>query len=277
MVHPTSQVNKVHTDTNQIFDNVNHLLTHEMHQEEHLDSDVESNIDDNTIPLSSVTYLTAKFKCSNLGYRPAPTVHDSEDSLVHAEVSRTKMSERLGTIKPINYAELNALYSHFVPQKELSREQVYWLPAEELATQKRNTPRSIELEELKIYKEATNALMELKNVVLFIERITFNLQLKDQLQGKDDTIKNLHTQINIMRMLNVGTIIGSFDKQALETELSQLKDAITSVRIQMMDLRLEDRRCKITALTDENAKLKTELISKLSSGSIACEKPKVLA
>ncbi|GJZ94257.1 hypothetical protein Tco_0666460 [Tanacetum coccineum] len=40
-------------------------------------------------------------------------VHDSEDSLVHAEVSRTKMSERLGTIKPINYAELNALYSHF--------------------------------------------------------------------------------------------------------------------------------------------------------------------
>ncbi|GJS91266.1 hypothetical protein Tco_0773902 [Tanacetum coccineum] len=66
-------------------------------------------------------------------------VHDSEDSLVHAEVSRTKMSERLGTIKPINYAELNALYSHFVPQKELSREQVYWLPAEELATQKSMT------------------------------------------------------------------------------------------------------------------------------------------
>ncbi|GJT14101.1 hypothetical protein Tco_0861143 [Tanacetum coccineum] len=33
----------------------------------------------------------------------------------------------------------------------------------------------------------------------------------------------------------------------------------------------------ITALTAENAKLKTELISKISSGSIACEKPKVLA
>ncbi|GKB95798.1 hypothetical protein Tco_0981935 [Tanacetum coccineum] len=45
----TSQVNEVHTDANQIFDNVNHLLTHEMHQEEHLDSDVESDIDDNTI------------------------------------------------------------------------------------------------------------------------------------------------------------------------------------------------------------------------------------
>ncbi|GJV10055.1 hypothetical protein Tco_1351596 [Tanacetum coccineum] len=70
-------------------------------------------------------------------------VHDSEDSLVNVEVSRTKMSERLGTIKPINYAELNSLYSHFVPQKELSREQVYWLHVEELATQKSNPPKPV--------------------------------------------------------------------------------------------------------------------------------------
>ncbi|GJW39607.1 retrovirus-related pol polyprotein from transposon TNT 1-94 [Tanacetum coccineum] len=327
----TSQVNEVHTDANQIFDNVNHLLTHEMHQEEHLDSDVESDIDDNTIPyhqyqldsevqdvptevssappgeISMITILDdlrtqldghlkvnqeqclvndslraelarcklemvslernkvkhdldqtivqrnkrnaeleeenvllksklsqnvesinslkneskkvvsekkvledkyleeivclksankvateilQRFqqptqtipmltKRSNLAthdlhktalgssnpwnlkqaklsqptlydghalLNPTHTsvkVHDSEDSLVHAEVSRTKMSKRLGTIKPINYAELNALYSHFVPQKELSREQVYWLPAEELATQKSNPPKPV--------------------------------------------------------------------------------------------------------------------------------------
>nr|GEV03113.1 hypothetical protein [Tanacetum cinerariifolium] len=31
----TSHVNMVHTNNNQIFDNVNHLLAHEMHQEEH--------------------------------------------------------------------------------------------------------------------------------------------------------------------------------------------------------------------------------------------------
>nr|GFC94239.1 hypothetical protein [Tanacetum cinerariifolium] len=36
-----SHVNEVHTNDNQIFDNVNHLLAHEMHQEEHLDSDVD--------------------------------------------------------------------------------------------------------------------------------------------------------------------------------------------------------------------------------------------
>nr|GFC91995.1 hypothetical protein [Tanacetum cinerariifolium] len=46
----TIHVNEVRTDDNQIFDNVNHLLVHEMHQEEHLDFNVESDIDDNTIP-----------------------------------------------------------------------------------------------------------------------------------------------------------------------------------------------------------------------------------
>nr|GEX39291.1 hypothetical protein [Tanacetum cinerariifolium] len=149
-----SHVNEVHTDDNRIFDNVNHLLAHEMHQEEHLDSDVESDIDDNTIlyhqyQLNSevqnvpteVSSVSPALCSSNPWYakqakiaqptlydghallKPTNTpvrVHDSNESLVQAEVSRTKMSNRLGTIKPINYHELNALYSHFVPQKELS-------------------------------------------------------------------------------------------------------------------------------------------------------------
>ncbi|GJS22727.1 retrovirus-related pol polyprotein from transposon TNT 1-94 [Tanacetum coccineum] len=541
----TSQVNEVHTDANQIFDNVNHLLTHEMHQEEHLDSDVESDIDDNTIPyhqyqldsevqdvptevssappgeISMITILDdlrtqldghlkvnqeqslvndslraelarckqemvslernkvkhdldqtiiqrnkrnaeleeenvlLKSKLSQnvesinslkneskkvvsekkvledkyleeivclksankvateilqrfqqptqtipmLTKRPnlathdlhktalgssnpwnlkqaklsQPTlydghallnpthtsvkVHDSEDSLVHAEVSRTKMSKRLGTIKPINYAELNALYSHFVPQKELSREQVYWLPAEELATQKSNPPKPVTpfvrtrpaksqistclqglnswipafahvinqrtdpcrypsgsgefkpkdicsivlaydivvppslnclCEELRSNCDREHSkVVELEAETLkkqqmfnesekhyaFIKKNHVNLQ--DQLQGKDDTIRNLQTQVNITIMLNVGSTVGSFDKQALETELTRLKDAITSVRIQNEWIFMLTG--KITALTAENAKLKTELISKIGSGSIACEKPKVLA
>ncbi|GJS14971.1 hypothetical protein Tco_0409443 [Tanacetum coccineum] len=122
-------------------------------------------------------------------------------------------------------------------------------------------------------------------------------KLKDQLQGKDDTIRNLQTQINITRMLNVGSTVGSFDKQALETELTQLKDAITSVRIQNDGFKVENENVKrrykelsetnthsrdeltgkINALTAENAKLKTELSGKKSSGSTAFEKPKVLA
>ncbi|GJR92260.1 retrovirus-related pol polyprotein from transposon TNT 1-94 [Tanacetum coccineum] len=122
-------------------------------------------------------------------------------------------------------------------------------------------------------------------------------KLRDQLQGKDTTIRNLDAQINIMKVLNVGSTVGSFDKQALETELTQLKDALTSVRIQIDGYKAENvnlkRRyeelsksnaysrstfiAKINALTAENAKLKTELSGKKTSGSTASEKPKVLA
>ncbi|GJW06412.1 reverse transcriptase domain-containing protein [Tanacetum coccineum] len=43
-------VNEVHSNDNQIFDNVDYQSNQEMHQEEHLDSDAETEIDDNTIP-----------------------------------------------------------------------------------------------------------------------------------------------------------------------------------------------------------------------------------
>nr|GEU76694.1 retrovirus-related Pol polyprotein from transposon TNT 1-94 [Tanacetum cinerariifolium] len=336
------------------------------------------------------------------------------DGHLKDEVSRTKMSNRPGTIKPINYAELNALYSHFVPQKELSREQVYWLPAEELATQKSNPPKPVtpfvhthpassrvctQLLELKdcfpafetIIKRRTTPIFHeqgewhfsilkrllLKKVIPFYEhvkelvqsldenlvkevtefmrifdemdkedrplseelslncvrenskvieleadilkqqqmlaesdkqcsfiqknhidlQIKFRnykeclknqtignnshspainvvfeiIQLKEQLQGKDDTIRKLQTQINSMSMLNVEPTVGSFDKQALETELTQLKDAITLVRIQ------NDGFKKDYCLTAENARMKSESLSKMHSKPIVPEKPKVLA
>nr|GEV99705.1 hypothetical protein [Tanacetum cinerariifolium] len=56
-------------------------------------------------------------------------VYDSEETLVQAKVSRTKMLERIKdplykvSSKPVNYAKINRLYDTFVPQKQLSREQ----------------------------------------------------------------------------------------------------------------------------------------------------------
>ncbi|GJY03751.1 hypothetical protein Tco_0369691 [Tanacetum coccineum] len=122
-------------------------------------------------------------------------------------------------------------------------------------------------------------------------------KLRQQLQGKDDTIRNLDAQINIMKVLNVGSTEGSCDQQALDTDRIQLKDTITSLRIQLDGLKVENvslkRRYdelskanthsrtayteKINALTAENAKLKTELRGKKSGGSTTSEKPKVLA
>ncbi|GJT76672.1 hypothetical protein Tco_1043397, partial [Tanacetum coccineum] len=91
-------------------------------------------------------------------------------------------------------------------------------------------------------------------------------ELKEQLQGKDDTIWKLQTLINSISMLNVGPTVENINVKRRYQELlksnTHSRDALTG---------------KITALTTENAKLKTELISKISSGPIASDKPKVLA
>ncbi|GJS17084.1 hypothetical protein Tco_0411556 [Tanacetum coccineum] len=63
-------------------------------------------------------------------------------------------------------------------------------------------------------------------------------KLRKQLQGKDDTIRNLDAQINIMKVLNVGSTEGSCDQQA-ETDKIQLKDKITSLWIQLDGLKVE--------------------------------------
>ncbi|GKD08354.1 hypothetical protein Tco_1188039, partial [Tanacetum coccineum] len=101
----TRPVNEVHSNDNQIFDNVDYQLSQEMHQEEHLDSDAETEIDDNTIPYHQ--YLL-----------------DTEAQNVPTEVvSMKKMNEKPGHVRPASefYDKLNALI--FVPPKELSRDQ----------------------------------------------------------------------------------------------------------------------------------------------------------
>ncbi|GJT33497.1 hypothetical protein Tco_0923916 [Tanacetum coccineum] len=103
--------------------------------EEHLDSDAETEIDDNTTQ-SSVSFLTPEPKMFqlradtllHLTHQPV-SIWDSEEVLVQQVVSMKKMSEKPGHVRPANgfYDKLNAL--KFVPQQELSREQAYWLPA----------------------------------------------------------------------------------------------------------------------------------------------------
>ncbi|GJR35875.1 hypothetical protein Tco_1211559 [Tanacetum coccineum] len=122
-------------------------------------------------------------------------------------------------------------------------------------------------------------------------------KLRQQLQGKDDTIRNLDAQINIMKVLNVGSTEGSCDQQALDTDRIQLKDTITSLRIQLDGLKVENvslkRRYdelskanthsrtayteKLSAFTAEHTKLKAQVTGTTSSGPSTSETPKVLA
>nr|GEZ07481.1 hypothetical protein [Tanacetum cinerariifolium] len=57
-------------------------------------------------------------------------------------------------------------------------------------------------------------------------------KLKEQLHERDNSIRNLQAQNDIMSLFNVGSTDDSCNKQALETELTLLKDTITSFKIQ---------------------------------------------
>nr|GFA18491.1 hypothetical protein [Tanacetum cinerariifolium] len=53
----SSHVNEVHFNNNRIFDNVNHQLAQEMHQEEHLGFDDEYDFLTNTIPYKKLSLI----------------------------------------------------------------------------------------------------------------------------------------------------------------------------------------------------------------------------
>ncbi|GJU70915.1 hypothetical protein Tco_1262320 [Tanacetum coccineum] len=113
----------------------------------------------------------------------------------------------------------------------------------------------------------------------------------------DKYVTNVKQKMDIMKVLNVRSTEGSCDQQALETDRIQLKDTITSLRIQLDGLKVENvslqRRYdklskanthsrtayteKLSALTAENTKLKALVHGKTSSGPSTSETPKVLA
>ncbi|GJS81535.1 hypothetical protein Tco_0748076 [Tanacetum coccineum] len=343
------------------------------------------------------------------GHAPI-TVPDSHETLLETEASHMKMSQKLGHVTPVDYAKLNALYDQFVPQKELSSEQVYWLSAFDIAGQssdppkpvtpfvhtrpvnskvhtkvwkikecltpfeevikKRTTPPSdvlyhreyncikkcfdeevipffnnikqlFQLLDHNIYMEVKeferifneldveyercalknkNLTIEKKNLLfkndsLIAECLEKDIcsivlscdidvppisdcmcaELRTSYDREHNRVLELEAEISKVKFQNFKEC--SFNKQALEIELTQLKDAITSVRIQNDSFRVENVNLKrlyhelstsnshsrdaltgkITALTAENAKLKTKLIIKIRSGPTASEKPKVLA
>ncbi|GJZ45374.1 retrovirus-related pol polyprotein from transposon TNT 1-94 [Tanacetum coccineum] len=99
-----------------------------------------------------------------------------------------------------------------------------------------------------------------------------------------------------MKVLNVGSTKGSCDQQALDTDRIQLKDTITSLRIQLDGLKVENVSLKrkydelskanthsriaytdkLSALTAGNNQLKAQVTGKTSSEPSTSETPKVL-
>nr|GEX20877.1 hypothetical protein [Tanacetum cinerariifolium] len=123
-------------------------------------------------------------------------------------------------------------------------------------------------------------------------------KLKAQLQEKDDTIRHLHAEKDILGLLNVGSTKSRFKMKALETEIAQLKEGLTYFKIQNDGCKVPNanlNKCyqelskanthlrttsleKIATQKSEIATLKAEAIGKNNSGpTVTPTKSKVLA
>ena len=118
--------------------------------------------------------------------------------------------------------------------------------------------------------------------------IALQVKFQDQTHDKDKTIKELKKQI-------YNTKVPKAESTNLEMEITQLKEKLASVHIQLSDYKKENKTLsqqyeelaksnmasraqltgKITVLTSENATLKARVKGKEHSGSKSPEKPKV--
>ncbi|GJX00083.1 hypothetical protein Tco_0183996 [Tanacetum coccineum] len=275
------------------------------------------------MPTHTIPMLSKKPKAATADLHK-DLLGQGEEVLVHKFVSMLKKYERKtrAHVRPENgfYEKLNAL--KFVPQQELSREQAYWLPANEIASQASNPDRPVtpfvhnrptssqifddlDAEYERCVLDNKNLTIEKKNLLIKNDCLIAECLEKDicsivltsdivvppssnclceDLRSACDRehTKVLELEAEVLKQQKMviesekRSTEGSCDHQALDTDRIQLQDMITSLRIQLDGLKVENvslkRRYdelskanthsrtayteKLSALTSENTKLK---------------------
>ncbi|GJU98359.1 hypothetical protein Tco_1327630 [Tanacetum coccineum] len=216
-------------------------------------------------------------------------VYDSEETLVQAEVSRTKMLERMKdplckvSSKPINYAKLNSLYDTFVPQKQLSSEQVYWLPANEVASYNCNQSKPIT-----IFVPTRPAKSQVYTQLKMLKACfpEFDKVVKDR--TTPSYITNGEWHFEHTKKCFVEEIIPFYEKlkthvkgiednlfKEVSATMGRIKEELTAVRIKNDSLR--DENISIKKHYQDLYQSKAESNSNVSSRATVPERPKVLA
>nr|GEW26871.1 retrovirus-related Pol polyprotein from transposon TNT 1-94 [Tanacetum cinerariifolium] len=260
------------------------LINEEMQQEEHLNSEVDSVLDDNMI-----TYDEYQ---NDSGVEAVLTVVSADEA---DKQSMIAVLQRMHT-KIAGYVRVND--EHKLDNATLTAE-LEWCKIDmqalkrnkvkhdlDMAIVERNK-RNAELEEENVMLKSTlkskvvsieNLQQESKQVLSeketledkYLEEIvvlTNANKLKEQLQGRDDSLRNLQAQNDIMSLLNVGSTDDSCNKQALETQLTQLKDTVTSLKIQFDGYKVTNpnlNRC-YEELSKANTHLRTTSLEKIAA------------
>ncbi|GKC14667.1 TRAF-type zinc finger domain-containing protein 1-like protein [Tanacetum coccineum] len=321
----TRHVNEVHTDANQIFDNVNHLLTHEMHQEEHLDSDVESDIDDNTILYhqyqldSEVQDVPTEVSSAPPGEISMITILDDLRTQLDGHLKVNQEQSLVNDSLRVELAKCKLEIVRLDTQQVKLDLECQVRQEQNLVTQRNERNAELEQEKvmLKIHLKSKDVLIEFlksKNQKVLTDKKKLEDKYLDEIpvlevimatmKGKPRMLRpasgfyksSIHEFVpqRIFSQEQVNWLPGQnemLDKastshqnqvdctNSLDTDRIQLQDMITSLRIQLDGLKVENvslkRRYdelskanthsrtayteKLNALTAENAKLKTEL------------------
>ncbi|GJS80277.1 hypothetical protein Tco_0730158 [Tanacetum coccineum] len=181
-------VNEVHSNDNQIFDNVDYQLSQEMHQEEHLDSDMRTEMMDNTIPTTCNVEPMKMFGNRDLKNELSAM---SKQEIWRPNTHKVKL-DRENKVRQTS-------------QSELSRDQVYGLSANEIARQASKSAQILLL--LFVQKVRPPSQVTAKSPK-FIACFHPNLKVKrttvlaDSICLKDDTTKPLTSHDNCRSFLS---------------------------------------------------------------------------
>nr|GEY48483.1 hypothetical protein [Tanacetum cinerariifolium] len=113
---------------------------------------------------------------------------------------------------------------------------------------------------------AKNKCLQIQKRYLFIhdESLIADCIEKDE---KDDTIRHLHAEKDNLGLLNVGSTESSFETKALETKIAELKEGLTSLKIQNDGYKVTNtnlNKC-YQELSKANTHLRTTSLEKIAT------------
>nr|GFB80631.1 hypothetical protein [Tanacetum cinerariifolium] len=158
----------------------------------------------------------------------SPVMHDSEETLQHTQESRDKIKQMNKEIKPANYTKINHLSGVFVPQKALSREELYFSNNSKTA----NVSKSFLIPNEDLLDDTTPSvahkiLNEVKSTILTLQRVVKQRMTINQVDARLQNIK-------IQFLKEAAKFVGDFKSLANEADASLAKHKELELEIERL-------------------------------------------
>nr|GEY67899.1 retrovirus-related Pol polyprotein from transposon TNT 1-94 [Tanacetum cinerariifolium] len=265
------------TKINQDNKTVNETLTAEL--ERYKDQKEESRNIDRELALEKQHLEPKLYDGCVIQKTNAIVIHDSEETIMLEEESRSKMlqkqkdpmiSEKKVNTKPVDYAALNQLSqdleTRFVPQTELSAEQIFWSQNSKNSEKPNLSTRPTQVE----YQEKDMVIMQLKEIIKSLSGNLKEKKIKLELE-KIETI-NIELDHRVTKLATENEHLNHTYKQLYDSIKSsrirskeQCDDLIKQVNIKSaknsdLNVSLQEKVLEITALKDTLRKLKGKAV-----------------